>query len=108
MQLRDTTAEANNQENMANYYLYHSESANNAWGLAVEQVEADAFNVCVLYKEPDWDMYGVIRYWTFDDRAMAEARYLELQTLLRDVEESVGMKELLKTLPETERHAPRE
>ena len=79
MHLRDTTAETNAQGDMANYYLYHAESPQGLYGLAVEQVEADQYNVCVLFKEPGWDMYGVLRYWTYSDRAEAEANYLSLQ-----------------------------
>jgi hypothetical protein len=107
MHLRDTTIEANNKENMANYYLYHAESPANLYGLAVEQVEQDLYNVCVLYKEPDWDMYGVLRYWSFEDRAEAEARYLQLQTLFADVDEGISMKAIQRVLPEEERRGPR-
>lgn len=108
MHLRDTTIEANNKENMANYYLYHAESPNSLYGLAVEQVEADLYNVNVLFKQPDWDVFGVLRYWSFDDRAVAEARYLELQKLFEGLEEDLDMKAVLKALPEEERRGPRE
>jgi hypothetical protein len=108
MHLRDTTMEANNKENMANYYLYHAESPQGVYGLAVEQVEADHFNVCVLFKEPAWDMYGVLRYWTFEDRAEAEAHYLNLQKVLADIDEGISMKAIQRVLPEEERHVARE
>jgi hypothetical protein len=107
MHLRDTTIEANNREEMANYYLYHAESPASTWGLAVEQVEADHFNVCVLFKEPAWDVFGVIRYWTVEDRAEAEARYLELQKIFETLDEGVTLKTLQRALPEEERHGPR-
>lgn len=109
MHLRDTTMEANNKENMANYYLYHSESPKGIYGLAVEQVEMDHFNVCVLFKDPAWgeDMFGVLRYWTFEDRAEAEAHYLNLQRVMADVDEDISMKAIQRVLPEEERHAPR-
>ena len=107
MHLRDTTIEANTKENMANYDLDHAESPQSTYGLAVEQVESDQFNVCVLFKEPAWDVYGVLRYWTFDDRALAEARYLELQKAFETLDEGITMKALLRALPEEERHGPR-
>ena len=108
MHLRDTTEEANSKENMANYYLYHAEGPQGVYGLAVEQVEQEHYNVCVLFKEPGWDMYGVLRYWTFEDRAEAEASYLRLQNQFADIDEGIGMKALLRVLPEEERRGPRE
>jgi hypothetical protein len=107
MHLRDNTAEVNSQGDMANYYLYHSESPAGAYGVAVEQAEADVYNVSVLFKEPGWDMFGVLRYWTFGDRAEAEANYLSLQKAFEGIDEAAGMKEVLKALPEEQRHGPR-
>lgn len=103
MELRDTTVEANSGENMADYYLYHAQSADDRWALAVEQVRGDRFHVSVLVNEPGWDMFGVVRYWIFTDRAMAEARYLELQRLMAGVAEGATMQEVLPLLPTAER-----
>lgn len=104
MHLRDTTMEANSAANMEQYYLYHSESSNGRWSLAVEQPTPESFSVSVLYKEPDWDVSGVIRYWVFGERAEAEARYLELQKLFEGLEETETLKSMPKRLPPTERH----
>lgn len=107
MHLRDTTIEANKKEELDNYYLYHAESPQSIWGLAVEQVELDHYNVSVLFKEPDWDVFGVLRYWTVAERAEAEARYLELQKIFETLAEDVTLKTLQRALPEQERHGPR-
>jgi hypothetical protein len=103
MKLRDTTVEANSGEDMADYYLYFAQSAEDRWALAVEQMQLDRFHVSVLMKQADWPVFGVLRYWVFPDRAMAEARYLELQRLLADIAEDVPMKELLAKLPPRDR-----
>lgn len=103
MQLRDTTTEANSREDMQAYYLYHVESPHSRWAVAVEQVEPERFNVSVLYREPAWDVYGVIRYWGFRERSMAEARYLEAQRILGELDEEAGINEVVKALPADER-----
>jgi hypothetical protein len=103
MKLRDTTVEANSGDDMADYYLYHAQSEGDRWAVAVEQMQIDRFHVSVLMKQPDWPVFGVLRYWVFPDRAMAEARYLELQRLLSAFAEDVAMKELMVKLPERDR-----
>jgi hypothetical protein len=103
MQLQDTTLDRNAELETSTYYIYRLESPSRRWGIAVEQVVADLFNVSVTYCEPDWDLHGVVRYWSFDSRDMAEARYLELQRLLGDADEATEMRALLATLPPTER-----
>lgn len=103
MHLRDTTVEINHVEDMQNDYLYHSESAQGRWGLGVEQVTPERFDVSVNFREPGWDVAGVIRYWTFAERALAEARYLELQRLFEGFCEDVTMDEVMPRLPATER-----
>jgi hypothetical protein len=102
--MRDTTMEANAKTNMAQYYLYHSESPASRWAIAVEQPTQETFNVSVLYREPDWDVFGTIRYWVFEDRVDAEARYLELQKLFRELAEDATIKAIVRQLPEEERH----
>ena len=106
MILRDNTIEANSGENMADYYLYHVQSAEDRWAIAVEQTRADRFHVSVLVKQFGWDLFGVVRFWIFDERAMAEARYLELQRIFADLLEGVALEDLLKMLPEAERRVP--
>lgn len=96
--------DGNNTETPA-YYMYHLQSATDRWAIAVEQVRIDRFSVSVLYKEANWPDFGVIRYWTVDDRTMAEARYLELQRIFAGIDEGVGYKELARAIPPEERHA---
>jgi hypothetical protein len=107
MNMRDTTVEANSGENMADYYLYHVQSEENRWALAVEQTRGDRFHVSVLMSEPGWDVFGAVRYWVFEERALAEARYLELQRLMADIDEQEDMKAVLAKLPAAERIGPR-
>jgi hypothetical protein len=108
LNLRDTTLEANSGENMADYYLYHVQSEENRWALAVEQTRGDRFHVSVMVKQFGWDMYGVVRYWVFEERAMAEARYLELQRLLGELDEGIALEDLMKKLPPADRRVPSE
>lgn len=102
MHMRDTTAEANTKAEMADYYIYHSESEASRWALAVEQPREGRFNVSVMYQEPGWDVFGVIRYWTYTDRAEAEARYLQLQGMFKDLDEGISIKAVTRNLPATE------
>lgn len=102
MQMRDTTVEANNKADMADYYLYHSESEGSRWALAIEQPREDRYNVSVMYQEPGWDVFGVIRYWTYVDRAEAEARYLQLQGMFKELDEGISIKAVTRNLPATE------
>ncbi|MFP5503266.1 MAG: hypothetical protein ACLGIN_12330 [Candidatus Sericytochromatia bacterium] len=104
MQMRDTTLDANSRAEMQNYYLYHAESPDARWAISVEQVVEGRFNVAVAYREPAWDVYGTIRYWVYDDRSLAEARYLELQRLFGDLDEAITMKALERNLPPVEAH----
>ena len=60
--------------------------------------------VAVAYREPAWDVYGTIRYWVYDDRSLAEARYLELQRLFGDLDEAITMKALERNQPPVEAH----
>jgi hypothetical protein len=108
MNLRDTTVEANSGENMADYYLYHIQSEENRWAIAVEQTRGDRFHVSVMVKQFGWDMYGVVRYWAFEERAMAEARYLELQRIFGELEEGIALEDLVKKLPPADRRVPSE
>ncbi|MEB3196502.1 MAG: hypothetical protein VKP62_04790 [Candidatus Sericytochromatia bacterium] len=103
MDLTDTTVARNSEPDMAAYYLYRMESPARRWGLAVEQLREDRFHVAVTYAEPEWDVHGVVRYWSYETRDLAEARYLELQRVLGAVEESLEMKAILAVLPAVER-----
>lgn len=103
MELKDTTAAANEAEDMSGYYLYHVSSPEGRWSVAVEQPENDRFNVAVLFRDPAWDLAGVLRYWNYGDRALAEARYLELQRILGGLPEETAMGDLVKALPPEER-----
>lgn len=102
MNLRDTTALANSKPDMAEYYLYHCESDTSRWAIAVEQPREDRYNVSVMYQEPGWDVFGVIRYWQYEDRPSAEARYLQLQNMFADLDEGITIKTLTRNLPATE------
>lgn len=104
MLLRDNTQEANDREGMQAFYLYHVESPYGRWGLSVEHVQEGRYHVGVELREKDWDVAGMVRYWVYEERAMAEARYLELQRLFEDVDEETEMKAVLALLPEPERH----
>lgn len=104
MLLRDNTMEANEREGMQTFYLYHVESPYSRWALGVEHVSEGRFQVVVELKEKEWDVAGAVRYWVFEDRAMAEARYLELQRLFEDLDEEAELKSILAVLPEVERH----
>jgi hypothetical protein len=104
MKLRDTTEDANTREAPDNSYLHFAQSSNDKFAIAVEQPKSDSFNVAVLYKEPAWDLFGVIRYWVYAERVLAETRYLELQRIFDPLEESHDLKGVLAALPPQERH----
>ena len=82
MQLKDDTIEANSGEDMADYFLYHARSADQRYGLAVEQARVDRFHVSVLMREPGWDVDGVLR--------MAAERPLHNAALSRFVRDGRG------------------
>lgn len=103
MNMRDTTVDANNRAEMADYYLYHVESPDARWAIAVEQATEARFNVSVMFREPGWDVYGTVRYWSYPERSMAEARYLQLQDLFKDLDEGITLKAMTRSLPEEER-----
>ncbi|MEB3330842.1 MAG: hypothetical protein VKQ33_16595 [Candidatus Sericytochromatia bacterium] len=103
MQLQDTTLERNAELEATAYYVYRLESPARRWGIAVEHLIADQFNVSVTYCEAGWDVHGVVRYWSFDSRDLAEARYLELQRLLGEADEASDMQAMLALLPPPER-----
>ncbi|HEY9722627.1 MAG TPA: hypothetical protein V6D47_11465 [Oscillatoriaceae cyanobacterium] len=103
MELHDTTAAANEAEDMSGYYMYHVSSPASRWSVAVEQPEQDRFNVQVLFREPAWDLSGVLRYWTYSDRTLAEARYIELQRILGGLPEDSDMAAIVSALPPEER-----
>lgn len=105
MQLIDNTTEANATAEEGEAYLYHSTTGSGRWAIALEQTTATNYQVSVLFKAPDWAIGGVIRYWRFDDRALAEARYLELQTKLREIDEDLTIEAMLPKLPEPEQRA---
>jgi hypothetical protein len=48
-------------------------------------------------------VHGVVRYWSFESRDLAEARYLELQRLLGEADEAADMRAMLALLPPVER-----
>lgn len=102
MQLIDDTIEANATAEEGEAYLYHAKTASGRWAIALEQTSATHYQVSVLFRAPDWALGGVIRYWRFEDRALAEARYLELQTRLRDLDEALDIEGLLPALPGAE------
>lgn len=106
MELRDTTVDANSGENMADYYMYHLQSPNDRWAIAVEQVRPGRFHVSVLASQPGWGMFGVVRYWVAQDQTLAEARYLELQTLFAGIDEGADIKVVQALLPPAERGGP--
>ncbi|MDB5101984.1 MAG: hypothetical protein JWM80_6405 [Cyanobacteria bacterium RYN_339] len=108
MNLRDNTIDANSGENMADYYLYHFQSEQDRWALAVEQTAGNRFHVSVMVKQFGWDIHGVVRYWVFDERDMAEARLLELQGIFGGMEEGIALEDLIKKLPAAERRVPSE
>lgn len=103
MDLKDTTVEANSAPDMTAYYLYRMESPAKRWGLAVEQLEHDRFSVAVTFQDDAWDMHGVARYWVFAARDEAEARFLELQRRLSELDEGLDLKAMNKQLPAQER-----
>lgn len=102
MNMRDTTLEANERAEMQNFYLIHAESPDARWAVSIEQVTDDRFHVSVQYRDPAWDVYGTIRYWVAEDRAEAEARYLQLQGLFQEFDEGISVKTLLRRLPDEE------
>ena len=104
MLLRDNTMEANEREGMQTFYLYHVESPYGRWALGVEQPREGRFQVVVELREEGWDVAGAVRYWLYEDRAMAEARYLELQRLFEDLDEDAELSAIVAALPAIERH----
>ncbi len=106
MELRDTTLAVNQAPRDDNNYLYHLESANGRWAIAIEHFREAHFNVCVMYRDPDWDLHGVIRYWKCSARDMAEARFLALQNLFANLDADLALTDMLRHLPPEERHAP--
>lgn len=103
MQLQDTTLERNAELEAETYYIYRLESPARRWGIAVEQLNPERFSVAVTYCEAAWDVHGVARYWAFDSRDLAEARYLELQRLLGNLDEEADLEAMLGALPAVER-----
>ncbi len=103
MELKDNTAETNKNGTDGLVYIHHRQSVGGRHAIAIELVQDDHYNVVAMMREPGWPDFGVLRYWGYEDRQMAEAQYLLLQGLLAPLDEAVAMKELLAILPAPER-----
>ena len=99
MDLADDTLAANSGPDMADYYMHHARAADGRWQLAVERANVGRFHVSVLLQDEGWDVAGTLRYWAFTDLALAEARFLELQRIFKELPDDAIMRAVLSALP---------